>query len=150
MTRPLQEKTGDSMNDEGIRILLENVKANKYAEFVENYLVLSESDKQDSDLMMAYADSLYELGRDAEAIDVYLRYALNFSKRRGVDFALFGAAMALKNIGLEVEALYLLTLLKPDHTNLSNEILDSKQKINIQNQSIELLRKFKQTRNDRE
>jgi len=144
VTRPLQEKTGDSMNDEEIQMLLENVEANKYAEFIESYLVLSESDKQDPDLMMAYADSLYELGRDAEAIDTYLRYVQSHPKRRGVDFALFGAAMAFKNIGLEAEALYLLKLIKLDLTNLSNEILDSKQKIDIQNQGIDILRRFKQ------
>ncbi|EGW21448.1 hypothetical protein Mettu_0208 [Methylobacter tundripaludum SV96] len=144
VTRPLQEKTGDSMNDEDIRILLENVNAKKHAEFIESYLVLNESDKQDPDLMMAYADSLYELGRDAEAIDAYLRYAQSYPKRRGVNFALFGAAMAFKNIGLEVEALYLLKLVNPNHTNLNNEILDSKQKIDIQNQGIDLLRQFKQ------
>lgn len=135
--------TGDYMNDEDILILLDNVKAKKYEEFVESYSLLNESDKQDPDLMMAYGDSLYELGRDAEAIDAYLKYAQSYPKRRGVDFALFGAAMALKNIGLEVEALYLLKLIKPDHDNLSNEILDSKKNIDIQNQCIDILRMFK-------
>jgi len=132
------------MNDEDIFILLDNMNANNRSAFVEKYSMLNESDKKDPDLMMAYADSLYELGRDAEAIDAYLMYAQIYPKKRGADFALFGAAMALKNIGLEVEALYLLKLIKPDHPNLSNEILDSKQKIDIQNNGIDILRRFKQ------
>lgn len=138
----LQGKTGNSMNDEDIRVLLEIVRSRKHAEFVENYLVLSKFDQLDSDLMMAYADSLYELGQDVEAIDAYLRFAQSYPKGRGLDFALFGAAMAFKNIGLEVEALYLLKLIKPDHVNLNNEIIDSKKKIDIQNQGIELLKRF--------
>lgn len=142
----LQEIIGDYMNDEDIFILLDKVNAKKYEDFIESYLLLNESNKQDRDLMMAYGDSLYELGRDAEAIDAYLRYAQNFPERRGVDFALFGAAMALKNIGLEVEALYLLQLIRQDHANLSDEILDSKKKIDVQNQCRDILLKFKGNR----
>jgi len=130
------------MNDEDISILLDSVKEKNHAAFVENYTILNESYKKDPDLMMAYADSLYELGRDVEAIDAYLRYAQSYPKRRGVNFALFGAAMAFKNIGLEVEALYLLNLVNPEHTNLSNEILDSKQKIDIQNEGMDVLKRF--------
>jgi hypothetical protein len=125
------------------KFLLKIAVAGRDAEFINGYETLNESDRLDRDLMMAYGDALYELERDAECIRVYLDFALVHPNERGKDFALYGAAMAFKNIGLYAEALFLLILVKPDHGERNEEISHSERKIEVQRQAVDSLSNFK-------
>jgi|GEM_PF-4474354 len=137
------------MDQNHIATLLEKALSDQ-SEFVNAYLALGIADKEHPELLFAYADCLYELERDGEAIETYLNYASRYPEERGYSFAIFGAAMALKNMGLEAEALELLEFINPEHENLDQEIVDCKKRIDIQIRAIKNLRMFKLAKDHRQ
>ena len=138
-----REMTGREVIKMTKKALLKIAAADRHADFINGYEALNESDRLDRDLMMAHGDALYELERDAECISVYLDFALVHPNEHGKDFAVYGAAMAFKNIGLYAEALFLLTLVKPDQGERNEEISHSERKIKVQQQAVDSLSNFK-------
>ena len=78
-------------------------------------------------ILIAKADAQYELGKDVEALRSYVAYLDTYPDGRGLDFALFGMAMCLKNLDLQSEASAVLTLVAPDHVGLKKELDHSKE-----------------------
>jgi hypothetical protein len=106
---------------------------------LEGIKCLPENDRHDSRIVIAKADALYELKDDVAALDVYLTYVDNFPATKGIDFALFGAAMCLKNLLLQVEARDMLLRVSPGHGDVGDELAHSAKKIIIQTQAREAL-----------
>lgn len=143
--RHLPATTGDTMTIDSIESFLGKARENKHTEVVQDYLSLDDVDKYNPDVLMAYADSLYELSLEADAIDVYLNYASLYPNTRGSGFALYGAAMAFKNLELHKDALYLMSLIKTkaNHPKLDDEISHSNKVLNEQNRATAIVSKFK-------
>lgn len=110
------------MNTDEISILLKEGSENKHQEVVERYLMLDEEDKLNEMAMMAYADSLYELGNDLASLEAYLNVVSLHVGGKVVDVALFGAAMTLKNLDLQEEAFHVLKLISPNYDGLDKEL----------------------------
>jgi len=88
------------MDEEKIKTLLAKGRYGKYKDVVEDYLHLSKSKQLDRLAMFAYADALYELGRDIESLKAYIDFINQHPNEKATDFALFGAAVSLKNLDL--------------------------------------------------
>lgn len=123
------------MNKEKIKDLLDKGRDGKYKEVVENYLCLSKPEQSDRLAMFAYADALYELGRDVESLKAYIDFVNQHPNEKATSFALFSAAVSLKNLDLQKEALEILHLIKSNHEGLKEEIEDSNKKIKLQFQA---------------
>lgn len=128
------------MNEEKIKALLLKSRDSKHGEVIEDYLCLSKSEKSDRLTMYAYAEALYELGRDVESLKAYIDFVNEHPNEKATNYALFGAAMSLKNLDLESEALEILYLIKPSHEGLEKEIEESNEKIKLQFQAKAILK----------
>lgn len=71
------------------------------------------------------SDCLYELGHDIKALEGYIEYCKRYPRGRARNFALFNAAICLKNSGAEEEAVEILALVKKNHQGLNAELIDS-------------------------
>ena len=89
------------------------------------------------------ADSLYELGKDLEALNAYRQYLEKHPSGRASSFALFNAAICLKNIGAEEEALEVLKQVPDGHENLKEEIADSNKRLQRISEAREVFLKLK-------
>lgn len=128
-----------------IGLILENGKNNKHDEVVKCFKMLDEQDKLNEMVMMAYADSLYELGDDVASLDAYLNFVMQHAESKAVDVALFGAAVALKNLDLQDEAANILTLIHPEHNGLDEEIEHSRRLLSEQTKARAMLGKYWKT-----
>lgn len=124
-----------------VRSVLKKCRDGKYEEVVNGFLALSEQDKFNEVAMMAYADSLYELGKDVDSLDSYLKYISHYPNGRALDVALFGAAMTLKNLDLQEEAFHVLKHISPDHNGLNEEIEHSNKVLSEQEKAKSILAK---------
>jgi TolA-binding protein len=93
-------------------------------------------------VMLAYADSLYELGNDVASLDAYLAFVMKHPKSKADDVALLGAAMALKNLDLQEEAMHFLQLINPEHQGLDQEIEHSHKILSEQAKARAILGRF--------
>ncbi|MCP3673835.1 MAG: hypothetical protein GY829_05115 [Gammaproteobacteria bacterium] len=123
------------MNEEKVKALLAKARNGKHKEVVEDYTNLSQAEKLDRLTMYAYADALYELGRDIESLKSYVEFANHYPNEKATNYALFGAAVSLKNLDLQKEALEVLRLIKSEHEGLKEEIEDCNKKIRLQFQA---------------
>lgn len=124
-----------------VRAILKKSRDGKYEEVVDGFLALSEQDRFNEVAMMAYADSLYELGKDVDSLDSYLKYISHYPNGRAVDVALFGAAMTLKNLDLQEEAFHVLQHISPEHNGLNEEIEHSNKILSEQAKAKNILTK---------
>lgn len=131
------------MDKKDINSLLKNARENRHEEVVHGFMCLDEKDKRNEMVMMAYADSLYELGNDVMSLDAYLKLVAEHAKSKYVGTALFGAAMALKNLDLHEEALEMLSLINPDHHGLDKEIEHSVKVLNEQTKARSILNEWR-------
>ena len=69
-------------------------------------------------MIMAKGDACYELGNDLDALLSYSDYINLHSNERGIGFALFGAAMCMKNMDLQAEAQMILLRIDPAHVGV--------------------------------
>jgi len=128
-----------------IESFLKKARENRHDDAVKYFLTLDESDKLNHLVMMAYADSLYELGKDVISLDAYTKCAFQHPDKETVNFALFGAALALKNLDLQDDAFQVLKMIDPGHEGLAKEIEHSLKILNEQKkakESVEKLRKL--------
>ena len=108
-----------------INSLLKNAREAKHNKVIKLFFMLDEVDRLDEAVMMAYADSLYELGNDVAALGTYLTFCMQNPESKAVDTALLGAAMALKNLDLQEEGFFLLKSITPTHQGVDKEIAHS-------------------------
>ncbi len=134
------------MSKEDINLILKLGRENAHREVVKHFKMLGERDKLDELAMMAYADALYELGNDLAALAAYLELALQHAKSRVIDVALYGAAMALKNLDLQDEAFGLMQLISPQHEGLDHEIEHSHEILSNQAKAKAILKGFKESK----
>jgi len=83
------------------------------------------------------------LKKDLDALSEYVEYCRNYPSGRGLGFALFGAAMCLKNLELQDEAFLILQMVPADHFGLLAEIEDSKARLKKQSDARDLLKSWK-------
>lgn len=127
MLTPNQEKAIDAC------------EAGDYGEALQLLDSLSVEERYHPRLLFVLADSLYEIGDDLGALEVYVQYLVRFPKGRRKNFALMGIAMILKNLELENEALRVLQLIDPEHVGLEKELDDSRNALNLQMKAREML-----------
>ena len=113
-----------------------------HEEVVKEYSKLSDHEQLDKYTLMAYCDSLYELGDDLSALENYLRFVKFYPSEKATNFPLFGAAMSLKNLDMQCEAKYLLKKISAQHNGLDKELLHSKEALQRQRTAREILEKF--------
>ena len=132
------------MSKKDISLILKLEREDAHREVVKNFMMLDEQDRLNEMVMMAYADALYELEDDLAALDAYLRLVMQHAKGRTVDVALFGAAMALKNLDLQEEAFELMQLISPQHQGLDREVEHSHKILGKQAKAKDMLDGLKQ------
>ena len=93
-------------------------------------------------ILIVAADSLYELGKDLEALQAYILYLEKHPTGRASSFALFNSAICLKNIGAEDEAIEVLKLVPDGHEGLQKEVADSLNRVNRLEQARKLFKKL--------
>jgi hypothetical protein len=76
-------------------------------------------------MIMAKGDAFYELGNDLDALLSYSDYINLYPDEHGIGFALFGAAMCMKNMDLQAEAQMILLRIDPAHEGVENELAHS-------------------------
>ena len=131
------------MNESQISII-ETLDEEDYHGALHKIEQLTENDQNHGRMIIAKADAYYELKNDIEALSWYLKYYQIYPNGGGVGFALFSAAMCLKNLDLQPEAYSLLQLAPQDHFGLQKEIEDSKESLAKQKQARDLLVIFNQ------
>ncbi len=130
------------MSDNIIDIFFEKGNEQKYSEAVEYFDRLNEAEKANETVMLAYADYLYELGNDLSALSSYLHLVEQHPNGKTVNVALFGAAMTLKNMDLQDEALRVLLLIDSCHEGLEKELAHSSLILDKQTKAKDVLRKY--------
>lgn len=105
---------------------------------------LPEESKRQGRMVIAKGDALYELGRDLDALESYAEYLKSFPEEAGRDYALFSAAMCLKNLDLQVEARDLLEKVSPDHEGLEKELTHSELMLEKQKAAREIIADVRQ------
>ena len=123
-----------TMNEqqEAVLVLL---GSERYEEALSAIEKLEPSEQQHGRILIARGDAYYELGQDLKALRVYVEYARIYPTGRGIDFALFGIAMCLKNLDMQVESLVVLGLVSPSHQGLQKEIEHSSRIITEQREA---------------
>jgi hypothetical protein len=114
-------------------------EAGDYGEALQLLDLLSAEERRHPRLLFVLADSLYEIGDDLGALEVYVQYLVRFPKGRRKNFALMGIAVILKNLELENEALGVLRLVDPEHEGLEKELEDSRNTLALQMRAREIL-----------
>lgn len=90
-------------------------------------------------MIIARGDAHYELGQDIEALKAYADYLRSFPSGAARGFALFSAAMCLKNLDMQPEAGLLLEKIAPAHPDLEKELQHSRQILEKQQLAREIL-----------
>ena len=131
------------MTDDNIKKLLAYRNCEQYTHVIEAYKKLNHKDQNNKFFLMAYGDSSYEQGDDLEALRAYLAFATQHPKNEGRNYALFGAAVALKNLQLQAEAKSVLDLIDKSHLELKEEMVHSVEILHKQTMAKEILYGFK-------
>lgn len=134
--------TGDDMTKE-VEELLACRRRKEYSDVIEKYRKLDKREQNDKFVLMSYGDSSYEEGDDLESLRAYLTLATKYPKSRARNFALIGAAVALKNLQLQVEAKKILGFVATSHPGLKDEVEHSIEILERQSKAKEILSKFK-------
>jgi len=137
-----KDMTGEHMKMNCIDNILAKAKSKKYQEVINEYSSLSESDQLNEDVLIAYGDSLYELEYDIDALKVYLKLAVKYPHGRAVNFSLFGAALALRNLDLQEQAYTLLKLIDKKHSGLTEKLANIKEILEQKNIAKLILENF--------
>lgn len=124
----------------GAEEFLALAREDRHSDVLKAFGRLAPSDRDKPVVMMAYGDSLYEMGEDVRAIEVYLTFANRFPRTRAAGFALYGAAMAMKNLGLMHEALRLLESIecKENHPELEGHLASAEDRLEKQSSARDL------------
>lgn len=106
--------------------ILDLIDHERYEEALSAFEGLSVNWKKKGRLIIARGDCFYELGKDVEALECYLWYVKVFPQGFARNFALFGAAVCLKNLDLQEEALKLLERIDEGHEGKQRELAHSR------------------------
>jgi len=131
------------MYSENACVLVEHGIEDRHDEVLKCYDTLDEEDKLYELVMITYADALYEQGNDLSALGAYLAVIEQHPKGKHVDFARFGAAMALKNIDLQDAALKMLLSIHADHIGLNAELDHSYHALEVQAKAMAMMKQSK-------
>jgi hypothetical protein len=124
-------------NQEAVLKLVEN---KQYDLALTTIRELAPDQRNHGRILIAKADAEYELGRDVEALRSYSKYLEVYPDGGGSDFALFGIAMALKNLDLQQDAVRILSLVSPSHVGLQKELDHSRDILARQEDAREIVR----------
>jgi len=93
-------------------------------------------------ILIAKADCFYELGKDVEALEIYVCYLKLFPRGRGKNFCLIGASVCLKNLDLQQEALSFLERVDDDHEGKQKELEHSREILEKQQRAQKVIRNY--------
>jgi len=118
---------------------LDAYEGGEYRRAIELVDCLEVDEREHPRMLFVRADSLYELGDDLCALEVYVQYLVRFPNGHRKNYALMAIAMVMKNLHLEPEALAVLRLVDLEHEGLKKEVVDSEGKLRAQVKAREML-----------
>lgn len=119
--------------------ILNLVDQGKYTEAIEMINRSSEEIQDKGRIIMAKADSKYELGLDLEALEDYVSYLIKYPSGHGKNFALIGIVVCLKNLELYAVAKQFIEMIDDVHEGKEKEMNDANRLIEKQNIAREII-----------
>jgi tetratricopeptide (TPR) repeat protein len=119
--------------------ILDHLDEERYEDVINAIDNLGDHARSHPRIFMAKGDAFYELGRDVDALEAYLECISKYPNASTASYAKFGAAMCLKNLHLQSEALRILETIDLDQPNRQDELNDSYERIAKQRAALHIL-----------